>query len=121
MGKKTQKEAYDFSKPKNINDATLAFPAKVVGELLPLWDEIPNEFKRYRANVWVETQIDWFFKGLPKNVKFYPKEGINPEVAFKHLLACQRSFEPKHEHKEAGVAYLMSLWFDKIEYSYDPS
>jgi hypothetical protein len=25
-----------------------------------------------------------------------------------------RSFEPKHEHKIEGVAYLMSQWFEKI-------
>jgi len=24
------------------------------------------------------------------------------------------SFEPQHEHKEAAVAYLMSLWFEKF-------
>ena len=31
-----------------------------------------------------------------------------------HLKSILQSFKPKHERKEAGVAYLMSLWFDDI-------
>jgi hypothetical protein len=32
-----------------------------------------------------------------------------------HLKAIMGSFQPKHEHKTAGVAYLMSLWFEAVQ------
>ena len=38
-------------------------------------------------------------------------EYIDPEAVNRHTRACLRSFEPRHEHKIAGVAYLLSLWF----------
>lgn len=41
-----------------------------------------------------------------------PKEGVDPDKAMRHLAACMRSFEPKHEHKMAGVACLMATWFE---------
>lgn len=103
-------------KPKVISDATYAFPANVIGELLPEMEDIPEEFKGHNATPWHKIQSRWFFSGLPENSKWYPKEGIDPELAVRHLSACQRSFEPQHEHKEAGVAYLMSLWFERIEF-----
>ena len=33
----------------------------------------------------------------------------HPGLAIAAILA---SFEPKHEHKEAGAAYLLSQWFE---------
>jgi hypothetical protein len=56
----------------------------------------------------------WFFSGLPKGTVFVPHEGIDPAKAMRHLRAILGSFEPKHEHKEAGVAYLMSQWFKEV-------
>jgi hypothetical protein len=44
------------------------------------------------------------------------KEGVDGNLAFRHLSAIQRSFTPKHEHKEAAVAYLASLWFEDVDY-----
>jgi hypothetical protein len=44
------------------------------------------------------------------------KEGIDRSVAMRHLKCIMSSWEPQHEHKTAGVAYLMSLWFEKFEY-----
>ena len=42
------------------------------------------------------------------------KQGISLSLALRHLGACLSSWEPKHEHKTAGVAYLMSLWFEDL-------
>lgn len=50
-----------------------------------------------------------FFLGgkLPKT-----KDGIDPAKAKRHLMAVLGSFEPKHEHKEAGAGWLMSMWYE---------
>ena len=93
--------------PIEINDVDTAFCSKAMQILLP-YDAIPDEFKR-ASNPWVKWSGDWFFKGLDR----YPvaNDGIDLSLAMRNLNAVQRSFELKHEHKEACVAYLASLWF----------
>ena len=93
--------------PQEVSELEIAFPASVK-RLMPTWDEIPAEFKR-QDNPWAEWQRRWFFKGLQGRPS--PKQGIDGNKAMRHLSVIQRSFEPKHEHKEAAVAYLASLWF----------
>ena len=81
---------------------------------LPKYEGIPNNFKEnYNGNQWVALVNDLFFSGL-KEIKLFPKEGVNKEEAFKHIVALLRSWEFKHEHKEAGCAYLFSQYFDNI-------
>lgn len=92
--------------PHEVDDAALAFGGNV-RTLLPPMDVIPEEFHEW-GNPWVALMSEWFFKGLPKRPQFKP--GIDPEKAMRHLRTCLASWEPKHEHKEAGVAYLLSLW-----------
>lgn len=38
-----------------------------------------------------------------------------PEQAYRVLGATLRSFAPKHEHKMAAVAYMMSCWFTSVK------
>lgn len=99
-------------KPQPVNDANLAFGGNMA-VLLPSWSEIPEEFKD-NNNKWVKVFSHWFFEGLGKGTKFDVKEGIDGNAALRHLAAVMCSFEPKHEHKEAGCAYLMSQWFNDI-------
>lgn len=40
------------------------------------------------------------------------KDGLKRGDVIANLQTAIRSFEPKHEHKQAGVAYLMSLWLE---------
>lgn len=84
--------------------------AAALGDIsnLPPMSAIPDEFKRHGGNPWVELASRWFFSGLKQAPRF--KEGIDGKAAMRALSACLRSFEPKHEHKTAGVAYLLSLW-----------
>lgn len=108
----------DWTKPAEVDDITLAFPASVVGTLLPPMAEIPEMFHEWRpadpdARRWTDLADTWFALGL--NGYFVPKEGIDSEAARRHLRAVMGSFEPKHEHKIAGVAWLMSLWFERFE------
>lgn len=81
-------------------------------KLLPPYDEIPEEFKTHSlSNKWVKLFNDWFFGGL-KSLKMTPRDGIDVEKARKHIHIAMTGFDSKHEHKEAGVAYLLSLWFE---------
>lgn len=95
--------------PQAVSDIDLAFPAQV-SHLMPAYDDIPREFKNGHTK-WNKFFGDMFFSGL-KNAKLVAKDGIDGTQAARHIRAISGSFEPKHEHKEAAVAYLMSLWFD---------
>ena len=57
-----------------------------------------------------------FYLGA-KDLKFIPKEGIDPVMAWRHVRCVMGSFEPQHRHKVAACAYLMSLWFEDIKYT----
>jgi len=102
----------DWTTPQEISDVEIAFPAHVLNRM-PEWDEIPPEFKRHRGTRWNELMARWFYDGL-KGHEFCAKEGVDKDAALRHLMAILGSYEPKHEHKEAAVAYLMSLWFTKV-------
>lgn len=107
-----------YNEPMDVNDIMLAFPARVIGTYLPLRDEIPDEFKSGNTKwnkQWNKLHHHWFFSGL-EGVDITPKPGIDMAKALRHLAACQMSFEPKHEHKSEGVAYLMSLWFEDVTF-----
>ena len=94
--------------PQDVDAITATFPGRVSGTLLPLREEIPEEFQDWN-NPWCRLVSQWFFRGL-EEIRF--REGIDYTKAVHHLKACIGSFEPKHEHKQAGTAYLMSLWCD---------
>jgi hypothetical protein len=100
-------------KPVEVDDVTMAFPANVIGKYLPVNKDIPQEF--WRGNKWTDIANQWFCEGLPKSVEFHAKSGINAESAFRHCKAIMGSFEPQHEHKIAGVGYLLSEFFEKID------
>ncbi len=95
--------------PIPVTKADTVFGGKV-HEILPPYEDIPDEFTSGRSP-WVKWQREWFFNGISKIPE--PKEGIDTNLAMANLACVQGSFAPKHEHKEAGVAYLASLWFQK--------
>ncbi|MBD2076328.1 hypothetical protein H6F86_21075 [Phormidium sp. FACHB-592] len=100
--------------PQAINDVNLVFPTSV-SSLMPPYAEIPDEY-RNRRSPYADLTSEWFFSGLSEN-KIKAKPGIDEDSALRHLSTIMRSFEPKHEHKIAAVAYLMSQWFDIVEVS----
>ena len=100
-------------KPKEVNDAKMLFGVGI-GDYMPDYIKIPDEFKRGNTKQ-NEIVTQWFFKGLPNETKFKPKNGIDAGKALRHITTIMRSFEIKHEVKEASCAYLLSQWFDKIE------
>jgi len=80
---------------------------------MPPMSEIPAEY-RDRNNVWNSIASKWFFDGLPASTKFHGKKGVDEKAALRVIGATLGSFAPKHEHKEAAVAYMLASWFDKV-------
>lgn len=99
--------------PVEINDAELVFPANVVGKLLPAYNLIPEEFRRNRTR-WNKLVDTWFACGLIGDDVPKIKEEFDQTTVWRHLRACMGSYQPRHEHKTAGVAYLMSLWMEPL-------
>lgn len=100
-----------FAKPFPITALDVAFPtASVLSALLPAMEAIPTYYPGCTS--FRKVQQKWFFKGLEEKDLPRPKPGIDRDVAIRHLQCIQGSFAPKHEHKVAAVAWLMSLWFE---------
>lgn len=95
-----------FAAPIAIDQA---LPKHTV-DCMPAYTIIPEEFKR-QSNPWVRWQNEWFFDGLKAAPE--PLDGIDGKAAMRHLRYIQTSFDTRHEHKEAAVAYLASKWFLK--------
>ena len=108
-----------WNTPKEVAALDLCFGPPHVEEYLPAMSEIPEDFKtwggRGESKKWINIVDDWFFSGIQKLV-LKPKVGIDNKVALGHVRAIMASWEPSHEHKTAGVAWLMSLWFDSFDY-----
>ena len=103
-----------WAKPNpDVTGLDMAFGGSMT-KLLPAKAEIPEEFWHGHTK-WNKLQSDWFFSGL-KNAKWEPREGVETKVVLRHLGAIQGSWEPQHEHKEAAVAWLASLWFTDVSY-----
>lgn len=43
------------------------------------------------------------------------RPGVDRDKALVAIKAALGSFEPKHEHKEAGCAFLLHEWFELAE------
>ena len=96
-------------KPQDVDDVTLAFPARV-GHLMPPEAEIPEQY--WQADISWPCRLfnDLFFAGV-KRLKLVPQEGIDTMQAWRHVRAIMGSFEPQHEYKEAACRYLLDQWF----------
>ena len=96
----------------DITGLDMAFGQRAM-DLMPSYDEIPREFRHGRDD-FSRFQQKWFFEGVDAaDVEW--KRGIDPDAAWAHLGAIQGSFAPKHEHKAAGVSWLLSKWAKKVK------
>lgn len=82
---------------------------------LPPYAVIPDSFK-FGYTKWNRLFSDWFYSGV-KNLLLVPKSGVDVNKATRVIKAHMNSFEPSHGHKEAGVAYMMSLLFEDASWS----
>lgn len=87
---------------------------------MPKYETLPDDFKRGH-NEYCDAVSAWFFsgaKGTPDGliidgVRFTAKAGVDRDKALRAIKAVLGSFEPKHEHKEAACAFMLSEWFEK--------
>ena len=86
-----------------------------INEWIPPMEDIPEEFQRFKGSAWNEHFQVFFYRGV-KGLEIIPVDGVDKAKAWAHIRVVMRSWEPKHEHKEAACAYLMSLWFKSIKY-----
>lgn len=98
-----------FAQPKVVTDVDMAFGGSI-RDLMPRYEDIPEDFRRER-DPFSKLVHKWFFEGIQTDV-VKAKPGVDAKVAWRHLRAIMGSFEPSHEHKTSGVAWLMSQWFD---------
>lgn len=102
--------------PVELTAVEKAFPAHVA-HLMPQQQHIADSYRlesNVTPNEWAQFASQWFAGKLPSDMGILPKEKINVRVAYEHLNAILRSYEPKHEHKLSAVAFLASKWFDAI-------
>lgn len=105
-----------FEHPHEISEAQRAFPANVVGTLMPPATAIPDTYED--QGLWQGFFTDLFFRGSGtafENWRLYTRDDVDGEKAWVHLTTILRSYEPKHEHKEAAFAWLASRWFAGID------
>ena len=101
-----------WDKPIEMKDELPFGPANVY-DIMPARADIPEKFGHCSSNEWCKWQSQWFFSGLKDNEIPVCKKGIDTNTAISHLAMIQRSWQPKHEHKQEAIAYLASLWFKK--------
>ncbi|HBP1602242.1 TPA: hypothetical protein L5U90_003345 [Pseudomonas aeruginosa] len=88
--------------------ATVTKPELAFGtmRLLPQWEDIPEDFKR--GNIYTELASAIFY-GTPIPASTIElNEGIEAEALNQCVRAHLQSFGPKHEHKMAGVGYMIA-------------
>lgn len=88
----------------SINDVEAAFSTT---RLLPDWDDIPDDFKLGNAYTELVAAI-LYGTPLPAG-EIELNDGVEGAMLNRCVHAHLDSFTPKHEHKVAGVAYMISL------------
>lgn len=79
---------------------------------MPKYADIPEEFKR-SSNPYCDVFGSLFYKGGKfSDFGLTVKPDLDAKAVYAALHTWMGSFEPKHEHKEAAVAYAISQWFD---------
>jgi hypothetical protein len=94
--------------PWPVSQIELAFPAHAM-KRMPAWADIPAEFKDY-TNRFYRFVDKWFLEGADA-AQLQTVTGVDRKTAIRHLQHILGSYEPKHEHKMAAAAYLLSRWF----------
>ena len=88
-----------------IDDVDLAFGTT---KLLPKMEQIPADFEERGNDLIYFKIVNSLFYGTPLpegNVEF--KEGFEPEKVVRAARAHLASWEPNHEDKTIGVAYML--------------
>jgi len=87
----------------SISDVELAFSTE---RLLPSWDDIPVEFKE--GNDYTRLAEAIMFNWELPDLVLKMKEGFEARNLNRAVRAHLQSFGPKHQHKIAGVGYMIA-------------
>lgn len=87
----------------SISDAEMAFSTE---RLLPPWEDIPEEFRR--GNLYTKLAEAIFYGRALPDCEIEMKEGFEPQELNRAVRAHLQSFGPKHEHKIAGVGFMIA-------------
>ncbi len=81
----------DWNQPKEVSDLLhAAFPAHLEG-LLPPMEEIPEDYEH--KEFWERTHLRVFAGINPETfIGFYPVDGVDPAMAWRHLDTINRSY-----------------------------
>lgn len=107
--------------PEQLDQITMSELLFSTSRFLPPYAAIPDPYK-FGNTKWNRLFSDWFYSGVA-DLHLIPKGGVDVNKALRVIKAHMISFEPSHGHKEAGVAYMMSLLFEDATwslYSVDP-
>ena len=92
--------------PEQLESITPAEMAFSTTRLLPELKDIPKEF--LTGNVYTRLVNALFYgRPLPEG-DIEMREGFSSEALNRAVRAHLQSWSPKHEHKMAGVAYMVS-------------
>lgn len=97
--------AYQLT-PEQIGSITAPEMAFSTERLLPAWDDIPEEFKK--GNIYTQLVEAIFYQHEMPACTISLNEGVEPEMLNRCIRAHLQSFGPKHEHKIAGVGYMLA-------------
>lgn len=115
----------DFDAPANVSDTMLAFPAMSgVPHLVPDISIIPRYFGGSQEAEKPQDLDVRLYRGLVSEMLFgvVPRDrnalhgfhphpnGTDPNMAYRHIMALARTYDTKHEHKEAQLAWLLHKW-----------
>jgi hypothetical protein len=94
-----------------VTDAEVAFGTTAC---LPKWDDVPEDFRDFTYNEHCKAVSTLFYSGgRITDMGYTLKQGLDENDVMRAIRACLCSWEPKHEHKIAGVGYMLSQWFDR--------
>lgn len=97
-------------------------PAVAFGASLrdyPPYESIPEEFKSNRNRFNEITSKLFFNGGRLEDHGIRLKPDIDRNKAMRAIKAWLSSFDPKHEHKTATVAYALSEWCEDFQQTDD--
>lgn len=95
--------------PEQIASITDIEYALGTTKFLPSVDDIPREFKSQYGNVFTKIAESLFSGSKPPDVDLTMHDGFDQELVSRCVLAHLRSWAPKHQHKIAGVGFMISL------------
>lgn len=102
--------------PEMINSITDPEWAFSTERLLPAWEDIPEEFKK--GNIYTELATALFYGTAMPECGIELHEGVEAEKLNRCIRAHLQSWGPKHEHKIAGVGFMISC--ASTLYPHDP-